>query len=378
MRFQAKVRKVAVAAATFSVALGIGFVMQNGDALAGRFVEPAATPPDQFGMPAGPVLRPVAQAMPTPGDGLAAMPARLPMPRTLSQTLPQPAAEPALAPPVIPVQAQSVPERQAETPVPGPLAQPEAPRLLAALESDPAHDAPLPLPEPEPQIVCEPVLTAAPMPAAMVALSLTAPCAPDSTVTIHHQGMMFTVLTDPTGRLQVTVPALVAGAVFIADLGNGAGAVAVADVPEAAQIDRAVLLWQGLDGLMIHAREFDAPYGAPGHVWSGAPGNAQAAQAGEGGFLIRLGGPAIADGMMAEVYTYPSFQNRRSGTVVLTVEAEITAGNCGRDVSAQAIQMSPGGPPFAADLTMTLPDCDALGELLVLNNMLMDLTLAAR
>jgi len=374
MQVQAKTRRVAVAVATFSVALGIGFVMQNGDALAGRFVEPVAPPSGQLGLATGPVLQPMAQAMPMPGVGLAAMPARMPMP----QVLPRPAAEPVLKPTVIPVQAQPAPDRRTETPIPGPLAQPEAPRLLAALEAEPAPDAPLAQPEPVPELACQPGLTATPLPEAMVALTLTAPCAPDSMVTLHHQGMMFTALTDATGGLQVTVPALVAGAMFIADLGDGAGAVAVADVPEAAQIDRAVLLWQGLDGLMIHAREFGAGYGAPGHVWSGAPGNAQAAQAGEGGFLIRLGDPAIADGMMAEVYTYPSFQTRRSGTVVLTVEAEVTAGNCGRDVSAQAIQMSPGGPPFAADLTMTLPDCDALGEILVLNNMLMDLTLAAR
>ncbi len=33
----AKLRKIGMAAGTFSVALGIGFVMQNGDVLASRF-----------------------------------------------------------------------------------------------------------------------------------------------------------------------------------------------------------------------------------------------------------------------------------------------------------------------------------------------------
>ena len=37
-----------------------------------------------------------------------------------------------------------------------------------------------------------------------------------------------------------------------------------------------------------------------------------------------------------------------------------------------------GLEPSAIDLTMTLPDCDAIGEFLVLKNMFEDLTLAAK
>jgi len=43
-----QLKKIGMAAGTFSVALGIGFVMQNGDALASRFGNEGNTVPVQF------------------------------------------------------------------------------------------------------------------------------------------------------------------------------------------------------------------------------------------------------------------------------------------------------------------------------------------
>jgi hypothetical protein len=213
-------------------------------------------------------------------------------------------------------------------------------------------------------------------PAALVELTLSAPCAPLAQVTLHHQGMMVSAMTDAEGRLTTTLPALGPNAVFIAELAGGEGAVAVVPVPDLADYDRAVLQWQGADGLMIHAREFGADYGSPGHVWHGAPRDAAAALAGEGGFLMRLGDTRVQNPLMAEVYTYPTGISRRSGAVALTVEAEITAANCGSDIAAQSLQIVPGQPVRVLDLTMTVPGCDALGQFLVLEGVLQDIALA--
>lgn len=360
MLSRTKLRKFAVAGATFSVALGIGFVMQNGDALASRFSDlPARAAPQPQVVP---VQAAIAPAMPIPQtadialpvDAAAALPDSAPGPVQIAAAVTRPGD----ALPAMPVEA-AVPDT-----------------MLAALETELPFLAPAPPPvaiAPD----CTVTLTATVLPAAMVRLDLAAPCAPDQMATIHHQGMMFSALTDRTGQLGLTVPALVVDAVFIADLGDSQGAVAVAAVPEIAGIDRAVLQWQGLDGLGIHAREFGADYGTTGHVWSGNP-HAAAAMPGQGGYMIRLGDPTLAGAMLAEVYTYPSDRSERAGRIVLSVEAEITAANCGQEIAAQAIQVSPGGPPFATDLTMTLPGCEAVGEYILLSNMLLDLTLAAR
>jgi hypothetical protein len=254
--------------------------------------------------------------------------------------------------------------------------------LEAALETDAVPDVPAPMPEAVPEVAseapaCEVTLTAVAMPTALVGLTLDAPCSPSARVAIHHQGMTFTIVTDDAGQARATVPALAEGAVFMADLGEGGGAVAAVTVPDLAGFDRAVLQWQGTVGPEIHALEFGAGYGEPGHVWHGAPREADVALAGTGGFLMRLGDGLGLNPHMAEVYTFPSGMTQQSGMVQFTVEAPVTEATCGRDLTAQTIQVSPGAEPFAFDLTMAVPDCEFTGEILVLRDMILDLTVVA-
>jgi len=248
-----------------------------------------------------------------------------------------------------------------------------------ALETEAEPEAVEPMPPEQVAAVsdCAVDLRATPAPAGLVQLALSAPCAPLAQVTIHHQGMMFSALTDPEGAVQVTVPALAEQALFIADVRGGGGAVALVDVPEVAGLDRAVLQWQGDIGLDLHAREFGADYGSAGHVWSAAPRDAQLALAAGEGFLLQLGEPAADQPLMAQVYTFPRALAHQDGDVVLTVEAEVGTNNCGQEIAAQSIQIAPGAEPTAIDLTLALPGCDAVGEMLVLSGMLTDLHLAA-
>lgn len=391
-----RVRQLAVAGATFSVALGIGFVMQNGDALAARFAETPqpALPVNQMetAMPAALVVTPQA-----PREGSAAWMVRQRIEAGITDemragvaraevpvaeaapvlaSLTDPVAAPVLSSPaMVPVVAAAAPVAVLPEIAPPEIAPPV---LQAALEADPMPVAPLAAPEvaiAEPE--CGVTLGAQAMPAALVDLTLSAPCAPSAQARIHHQGMVFTVATDAAGEARVTVPALAEAAVFMADLGPDGGAVAVVTVGDLADYDRAVLQWQGTVGPEIHALEFGAGYGEPGHVWHGAPRAADVALAGEGGFLMRLGDGAGVNPQMAEVYTFPSAGTRLSGQVAFTVETPVTAETCGRDLVAQTIQVSPGAEPFAFDLTLAVPECDFTGEILVLRDMILDLTVAA-
>lgn len=346
----AKLKQIFVAAGTFSVALGIGFVMQNSDALAARFNGDVPVDDVAMGLPDTALASAV-------GDG------------------PQPWLPP--------TQEVSV----ADLDLPGfsvAPALPSAPVLLAALDIDmplsdavtsPMSDALAGVSSPQD---CTISLSAQAQPAAMVALSLLAPCAPASRVVFHHQGMMFSMLSDAEGRIEVAVPALAETGVFLADIGEQGSAAAVVTVPDLALYERAVLQWEDGAGVQIHALEFGAQYGARGHVWAGAPRDASAATEGRGGFLVALGGNVGQTAYLAEIYTYPVGVSQRDGTVMLNVEAEIGLANCGQEVAAQTIQISPGSAPVAVDLTMSLPGCDAKGEILLLSNMLEDLTLASR
>lgn len=362
---KAQIRKIAMFGGTFAVALGIGFVMQNGDALASRFatedelraaqaqVQSRDAAGDFIVLDALPEHRvtriEIAGANETPDIG-PSLP-QLEMPDVASLVGPVPAAMSRIDLPELPVRLAAVdPDMLPQAGV--------APVLNDALDCDARLDATV-------------------TDAAMVELTLSAPCSIDARATIHHQGMLFTLFTDSAGEARVTVPALAETAVFIADISGSDGAMAMVQVPEVALYDRAVLQWQGNAGLELHAREFGAAYGSEGHVWHTAARDAGAATD-AAGFLTRLGEPAAEEPLMAEVYTFPTGKVARDGEVILSAEIEITEANCGRDVYAQSLQMGPSMETTALDLTLTLPGCDASGDFLVLQNMFEDLKLAAR
>jgi len=237
---------------------------------------------------------------------------------------------------------------------------------LAALPEDPAATG----------FTCDVTMTASPAAGAMLSLVLDAPCNASERVTLHHQGMMFTEVVQPDGMLSMTVPALAEQAILIASFASGDGAMASAEVTSLPFYDRVVVQWKGDAGLQLHAREFSAAYFSEGHIWASAAGTLTAAAQGEGGFLTRLGRVDAPEALYAEVYSFPSGTAQRSGTVLLSVEAEVTDQNCGRRVEAQTLEIRDGSSLSAHDLTLEMPACETVGDFLVLKNLFEDLTIA--
>jgi hypothetical protein len=206
---------------------------------------------------------------------------------------------------------------------------------------------------------------------ARVRIALSAPCQASQRVTVHHNGLMFTEVTDAAGTLSMTVPALSEQAVFIFELPDGAGAVAAVQVPAIRDVERVALQWHGSAGFEIHALENGAAYGQPGHIWSGGESSAGAST------VVRLGNPSQPEPRMAEIYTLEK-TGRFPADVALSVEAEVSQQNCGRDLSAQTLELRGGERLRTRDLTLAMPDCSAVGNFLVLNNLVRDLTIAAK
>lgn len=223
---------------------------------------------------------------------------------------------------------------------------------------------------------CPAVLNAAAGPVAMINVTLDAPCYANEVATIHHEGMMFDLITDAKGHAEFVVPALKAKSVIIASFANGAGTMVETETKSLEFYDRVVLQWQGVSGLQMHAFEEQATYNEPGHVWNGAPRKSMAAAGGQGGFLIQLGDENSPTAMMAEVYTFPTSLTGQTNDVLLTVEAEITSTNCDARVAAQTLQYTPQNGLKIQDLSMKLPDCQAIGEFLILDNLLESVRLA--
>jgi hypothetical protein len=125
----------------------------------------------------------------------------------------------------------------------------------------------------------------------------------------------------------------------------------------------------------MHAREFGANYGDVGHVWKDTPRDPNAVDTGLG-FLTRLGNRDVAEDWVAEVYSFPKGMTQQSGTVDLSIEAEITALNCGQEIEAQSLEVVLGDVK-SRDLSLAVPNCDAKGTFLVLNNLVEDLKVAS-
>jgi len=238
-------------------------------------------------------------------------------------------------------------------------------------------DAPLAAPADPvmPHLGCDVVVGARPAPGATVSLTIDAPCDGNERVSIHHTGMMFSMTTSSEGRLAVDIPALSDMAVFVVEFASGRGGVAMTEVPDLADYDRVALQWTGDNGFEIHAREFGADYQDKGHVWSGSDADMLDP---DGGVVLRLGDDKTFNPMLAEVYSFPAASTTRSGIVALTVEAEVTEANCGRDIAAQSIELKGEGRIRTQDLVLSMPDCTGVGDFLVLNNLVDDLKIAAK
>ena len=243
----------------------------------------------------------------------------------------------------------------------------------------PSIDAALGKPDGRRSAIPEPVtddcgisLSATLAPLALVDLAFAAPCHGNERVTVHHSGFMFTATTGSDGSLSVQVPAMVENAVFIVELASGPGVVATTQVSGLDRIDRVALQWTGDSGLEIHAREFGAEYGQAGHVWSGAGDAGRASQ------VVRLGDDRQLAPRIVEIYSFDRNVAEQDGTVALSIEAEISGANCGREISAQTLELRAGQGLQTRDLVLSMPNCNAIGDFLVLNNLVEDLKIAAK
>lgn len=340
-------RRALMAGSVFALALATGYVMQNGDALASRFAGQQA-----------PVL-----AANTVG----------PMPVTAPQ------------PVLVPASVIGMADGGADQPLP---MDPDAPKEFAArtsdfatrmagLESDPAALAR----EPERRfseygLPCAVEFSAREELSGMVLLMLDAPCYAASPVTVRHGDLKFTEITNDAGRLQVSVPALHTPAEYMVSFDDGSDASAKIDVEAANRFHRVALQSMGDTTLGIHALELGAAYGEAGHVHAAMAYGPERALHQDRGFMTVLGNANVPGAWLAQVYSFPKADSRRDGAVRISIETEITAANCGREMRAETLQPGVDGHE-PVELVLSVPGCEARGDILVLKNVLRDMKIAA-
>lgn len=337
-------RKITIVAATFLLAAATGQMMQT-VARTGKAAPPRATPAVALASLA---------SLPVPPAPEAGPPLLRPVTFDLTPA-------PAPAPPGLP----AMPDR--------------SPDASAAMAATAAADAGGPAMSAAP--VCGPSLALDVGPAAMLHAALAAPCHAGERVVIRHAGLAVTGLVGAGGGLVLDLPAMATDAAVSVRFADGSEVAAAIRVPELSLFDRVAVQWTGDDAFQLHALQFGAAFGSEGDVSAARPGS----PADDSGFLTALGDGTVDRPMRAEVYTYPSHFGHTAGTIRIVIESAVTAKTCGRDLlgetlrvtSDQSANQSADQVPETGDLTVSMPACDAVGQIVELPGLLPDLSVAA-
>ncbi|NJS39145.1 MAG: hypothetical protein HC783_09110, partial [Rhodobacteraceae bacterium] len=208
---------------------------------------------------------------------------------------------------------------------------------------------------------CIPTLGLEAAPLGMINLSLNAPCNPGERVVMRHAGLSFTAQIRPDGALSLQIPALEPEALVAAYFDSSQIALAKVSVPDATdQIRFAVQ--------MGHPAMFDLRAETDGQVYIGSYGRTADAPRS----ILPLGVGTVAQPMLAQIYSYPAADTAAD----LTVEVKITPDTCGRTLPVETL-LARGGKVTVTKLAVAVPLCGTSGDILVLKNLLRDLTLAA-
>lgn len=262
---------------------------------------------------------------------------------------------------------------------PAPWQSQETPRNIVTLSAGPSaapapEPAPAIMPAPEPPAAapdCTPGLRVSAAPGALLDVALTAPCDADARVVLRHGGLAVTARLSGAGALSLLLPALDPAGTVAAVLPGGDRLSAAAPVDLSA-VERFAVQWSAADAFQLHAYEDGAAHGQPGHVSAATPGRALPLVPGRGGHLLTLGDAGVDLPLLAEVYTFPADPARR---VEVSVEAAVTPATCGRELLGETLH-SRRGATTVAEIALAMPGCDAVGDFLVLNNLLAQPTLA--
>lgn len=256
---------------------------------------------------------------------------------------------------------QSGTAQSAASMTPVPKADPPPPLRLAAgtpldarepvlipvvAEPEPAPPPPA-LPEPAPMVAeipaCPVTLDLFAGAEATLSLSLTAPCRPNQGFVLRHGGIAITFQTNATGSFFLDLPALDAKGEVSLRFADGTETSAAVDMPDLAAYRRLALQWLEGDSFALSGD----------------------------GAITTLGEDATVLPMYAQIITLPA------PDAPLTIEAPVTPATCGREMMALAVY-SEAGRVTLSDLSVALPECDAEGGFVVLNNPVPDMKLAAQ
>ncbi len=242
-----------------------------------------------------------------------------------------------------------------------------------------ADDSPLPnIPRDEAtgrQVVdpCIATAVAEPLIGGRVLISLEASCVAGKQVEIRQDMISVSYQLDTEGRAVIEMPALDTQPRIAIHWPDGRSSEVDAEVPDAFEYHRAALIFEGDPLLFLHALEFGATRGRSGHVHTLSPMTIDQSMRGVGGYLSVLGD---GTGQTAEIYTFPKAGSLKKGAVRIIAEGAVSKESCGQNVTAVALQTDPLGGMISSKVSIAMPGCDRIGDIISLKNVFRDLRLA--
>jgi hypothetical protein len=224
----------------------------------------------------------------------------------------------------------------------------------------------------QPEGSCQNEMDLAVVAEAIIEITLLAPCHPDERLVLRHGPLAITVRTTAQGSAFLKIPAMDADAKVAVRFADGVVISGAVQIPDLDQLQRFGVQWMDRDTFGVNAFENGSGYGEAGHISAANPGKLPLTGNADGGYLMILGDADATPAMLAEVYTYPTGITMPTE---VSVEAQVTAETCGRELLGDVIT-SDAGRAGSSDLVLAMPDCSAIGDILVLKNPVQDLTLA--
>ena len=230
----------------------------------------------------------------------------------------------------------------------------------AAFTANAGSHAPVTAPAASAGDDCQPVLSVRATVDALIAVTLDAPCHPDTPLVASHADLAFSQRTDAQGRYSGFIPALTPEARLNIFLGEDVFLEAQSTVDDLDEHIRIVAQWTGAIDLALHGFHGGADFGAPGHLHAGNPFDPDT----DGAFLIALGETDSPDAMRAEIFSIPApLAPASRAELALAFDSTL----CGQDISAFILTRGAGWMSDMAEARFTTPDCPADAGLLIMD-----------
>ena len=314
-----RMKRAATISSTFAFALGIGFVMQNGDASAARYA--------------------------TDDPSLVHKPVMIIDYSPLREM----------------TEFRLKPEPNTNHPASSIAIDPDSVKLVAlvediAVEDDGALFAQT-RPSPAEKVACDILAAAVPDTTGAVTVTILSECRSNAAFTVNHSGVTFSGKTDDNGMSILTVPAMSAEATFFISFEDGKSLVTSTYAPTAENYNRVVFQWEGHPGTYLQETADISAFAR----------------------VDRLGADVGEIPRYAEIYSFPVKVGFPDGIDDIDIVATVTDDNCGQDLIAQSFTIFPGLVDLQfKDIRITLSPCDHIGDTISLNKILGEQTLAAK